>query len=165
MDESQFLPSLPGAAETLLGRGARIVCAGLSSSGTLRFRAFEPVSRLLPMADSVRFLKSQCKVCGQETAFFRRLADADREKYEPLMSKAEYSPSLIGGLEAYGCFCRQHLEDPAGASTCSGTPSAARHAPRRLTSVKPLMYFWNCPTSSLGVDIAGTTPAASLCTE
>jgi len=123
IDEAQFFADLvPFCTEAAEGRGQRVIVAGLD--GDFRRGKFGQLLELVPLADSVTKLSSQCAECGEAAPFTLRTAAAT-------------ATTLIGGSESYKPACRrcyQAYHQRAAATAVPATPephSAADSAPPR----------------------------------
>ena len=92
IDEVQFLgDEIVPLCQTLANRGVRIICAGLDQD--YRGEPFEPVPRLLALAEFITKALAICVVCGNPAnRTQRKVASAERV--------------LIGAAEAYEPRCR-----------------------------------------------------------
>lgn len=100
IDEGQFLDEgLVEVAQTLAGRGIRVIIAGLDMD--FRGEPFGPMPRLLALAESVDKLQAICMVCGAPASRTQRLIGGRPAHYgDPVI--------LIGAQEAYEARCREH---------------------------------------------------------
>lgn len=118
-DEAHFFgPAFPGLCEELVGRGKRVIVAGLD----LNFRGepFGPMPELLSLADEVVKLAAVCTVCGEPATRSQRLVDG-----KPVTAGPEV---LIGGLESYEPRCREHFLSAQTGQRNLGTANRFRHA-------------------------------------
>lgn len=76
--------------------GKDIVLAGLN--GGFKRLAFQPISDLLPLCDSITHLKALCTICkdGTEAVFTRRKPHTIND------------PNIVGGSNLYDAVCRRH---------------------------------------------------------
>lgn len=89
IDEAQFFDSeMPQVAETLAGKGIRVIVAGLDMD--FLGRPFGPMPQVLAMADYVTKLHAICMVCGDIANFSYRKTVSDvtvllgeKDVYEP----------------------------------------------------------------------------------
>jgi thymidine kinase len=93
IDEVQFFgPELVGVAETLAGKGIRVICAGLDQD--YLGRPFEPMPQLLCVAEYITKVLAICVVCGNPADRSQRIAPkGDR--------------IVVGATEAYEARCRK----------------------------------------------------------
>lgn len=103
-DEAHFFGTgFPRLCEELVGRGKRVIVAGLD----LNFRAepFGTMPELLALADEVTKLQAVCVVCGKPATRTQRLVDGKPAREGPEI--------LIGGLESYEARCRDCFVPPS----------------------------------------------------
>lgn len=100
IDEAQFLDEgLADVAQTLAGRGIRVIIAGLDMD--FRGEPFGPMPRLLALAESVDKLQAICMVCGAPASRTQRLVNGRPAHYtDPVI--------MIGAQEVYEARCREH---------------------------------------------------------
>jgi thymidine kinase len=97
IDEGQFFDAnLPAACNTLAGRGARVIVAGLDQD--YLGRPFEPMPQLLAIAEYITKTLAICVVCGDPANHTQRLV-ASRDRV------------LVGAEDIYEARCR-HCFDP-----------------------------------------------------
>jgi thymidine kinase len=93
IDEVQFFgPDLVSVAETLAGRGVRVICAGLDQD--YLGKPFEPMPQLLCVAEYITKVLAICVVCGNP---------ADRS--QRIVPKGERV--MVGAAETYEARCRK----------------------------------------------------------
>jgi thymidine kinase len=98
IDEVQFFPpAIVDVIERLVGRGARIVCAGLDQD--FRGLAFGSMPELLCRAELVDKLQAVCHRCGGPATMTQRLVDG-------LPASADGATIVVGALEQYEARCR-----------------------------------------------------------
>lgn len=99
IDECQFFgdPLLP-VVDTLANRGLRVICAGLDQD--YRGRPFEPMPRLMAVAEYVTKKLAVCMKCGNPANRSQRLS-------------ASESQVLLGAEDAYEARCRRCFEPGA----------------------------------------------------
>jgi thymidine kinase len=100
VDEAQFLDAgVVEVAETLAGRGVRVIIAGLDMD--FRGEPFGAMPRLLALADTVDKLQAICMICGGPAGRTQRLVNGRPAQYsDPVI--------MIGAQEAYEARCREH---------------------------------------------------------
>ena len=92
IDEVQFFDTgIVEAAETLAGRGIRVICAGLDQD--YRGEPFGPMGPLLAIAEYVTKLHAVCAVCGAHASRSQRLVASEGQLF-------------VGGAAAYEARCR-----------------------------------------------------------
>lgn len=98
VDEAQFLDEgIVTVANTLAGRGVRVVLAGTDSD--FRGEGFGAMPDLMAAAEIVDKLHAICVVCGGPATRNQRLINGKPAPYE--------SPTImVGGREAYEARCR-----------------------------------------------------------
>lgn len=98
-DEAQFFTTqIMEVAEQLLGRGARVLIAGLDTD--FRGEPFGAMPQLMAMADSVTKLTAVCVCCGEPAIRTQRLIDGQPASFD--------SPRIVvGGDEMYEARCRK----------------------------------------------------------
>ncbi|MCL6449782.1 MAG: thymidine kinase [Acetobacteraceae bacterium] len=102
LDEGQFFsPAILDVVQDLVGRGVRVIVAGLDTD--FAGRPFGPMPQLMALADEVMKLKAICVRCGQPAFHTQRLIDG---RPAPLDSPL----ILIGGSETYEARCRDCWE-------------------------------------------------------
>lgn len=93
VDEVQFLgEAVVPVLESLANRGLRVICAGLDQD--YRGRPFEPMPRLLAVAEFISKVHAICVVCGNPANRSQRLVGATGQV-------------VVGGLGAYEPRCRK----------------------------------------------------------
>uniref|UniRef100_A0A0D6R277 thymidine kinase n=1 Tax=Araucaria cunninghamii TaxID=56994 RepID=A0A0D6R277_ARACU len=94
IDEAQFFKDLCGFCQEAADRDGKVlIVAGLD--GDYLRKSFGSALELIPLADSVTKLKSQCEMCGKPASFtLRKTGDRQTE--------------IIGGADVYMPVCRQH---------------------------------------------------------
>jgi thymidine kinase len=98
VDEGNFFgPELVGVAESLADDGYRVVVCGLDT--TFRGDPFEPMPRLMAVAEYVEKLQAICSVCGEPGTRTQRLVDG-----EP--AHVDDPTVLVGAEESYEARCR-----------------------------------------------------------
>lgn len=99
IDEAQFLgEDLVAVCETLADRGARVIVAGLDTD--FRGAPFEPMPRLLAVAEYITKTLAICVVCGgPANRSQRKNASGDR--------------IVVGAEDVYEARCRHCFEPPA----------------------------------------------------
>lgn len=99
IDEAQFFtPDIVDVVQELIGRGVRVIAAGLDTD--FAGRPFGSMPQLLALADEVMKLKAVCMRCGQPARHTQRLIHG---RPAPLDSPL----ILIGGADAYEARCRK----------------------------------------------------------
>jgi thymidine kinase len=98
IDEGNFFGStLPRVCESLADDGYRVVVCGLDT--TFRGEPFEPIPRLMAVAEYVEKLQAICSVCGEPATRTQRLVDG-----EP--AHVDDPTVLVGAEESYEARCR-----------------------------------------------------------
>jgi len=101
IDEGHFFKeALVPVVEALRARGVSVLIAGITHDAW--GRPFEPMPRLIEMADEVVVRQSPCRVCGAPAPYTQRLSRVD-------------SLHMVGGLDDYEPRCVEHftpLHDP-----------------------------------------------------
>lgn len=116
IDEAQFFEAdLSGVVARLAGRGAVVVVAGLVV--TFDGLPFEPLPRLMALAERVDKLTAICTVCGTDAIYHTRVEPARALATDPV---AEH----VGGLDKYQARCRRHFD--AGPTGHAAAPAAPR---------------------------------------
>lgn len=93
IDEVQFFDDrVVGAAESLAGRGVRVIVAGLDQD--YRGKPFGPIPALMAIAEYVTKLHAVCAVCGAHASRSQRLV-------------AKEGQLFVGGAAAYEARCRR----------------------------------------------------------
>lgn len=102
IDEAQFFDEgIIEVATKLADSGLRVIIAGLDQD--FRGEPFNPMPRLMAIAEQVTKLQAVCTVCGSPASRTQRLIDGTPASYsEPVI--------LVGASEAYEARCRQHHE-------------------------------------------------------
>lgn len=96
IDEVQFLGQpVVEAVESLANRGIRVICAGLDQD--YQGMPFEPMPRLLAVAEFITKVHAICVVCGNPANRSQRLVAAGGQV-------------VVGGLESYEPRCRKCFE-------------------------------------------------------
>ena len=100
IDEAQFLDGgVADVAQTLAGRGVRVIVAGLDMD--FRGEPFGAMPRIMALAETVDKLQAICMVCGAPASRTQRLVNGRPAAYtDPII--------LIGAQEAYEARCREH---------------------------------------------------------
>ena len=94
IDEAQFFNDIDIFCDKWAYLGKNIVVAGLS--GDFKQEEFKSISKLIPLADKIIHIVSNCSVCGSDAPFTKRLSSQQDE-------------IVIGGSELYEPRCRQCL--------------------------------------------------------
>lgn len=95
IDEGQFFSAeLVQVAQDLANRGLRVIVAGLDTDW--QGQPFEPMPRLMAVAENVTKQHAVCMVCGTTASRTQKIAGGD--------SKIE-----VGAAEAYEARCRDHF--------------------------------------------------------
>lgn len=104
VDEVQFLDHGIGeVAETLAGRGIRVLLTGLDTD--FRGVPFGPIPNLLAVAEEVTKLQAICMTCGAPASRTQRLVEGRAAHYnDPVI--------LVGAREAYEARCRRCHQVP-----------------------------------------------------
>lgn len=104
VDEVQFLDNGIGdVAETLAGRGIRVLLTGLDTD--FRGVPFGPIPHLLAVAEEVTKLQAICMICGAPASRTQRLVEGRAAHYnDPVI--------LVGAREAYEARCRRCHQVP-----------------------------------------------------
>ena len=98
VDEANFFgPTLVEVCEALAGDGRRVLVSGTDQ--TFRGEPFEPVPRLVALAEYVDKLQAICAVCGEPASRNQRLIEG-----EP--AHADDPTILVGAEESYEPRCR-----------------------------------------------------------
>ena len=98
IDEAQFFSDdLIGVCEQLAEDGKRVVIAGLDQD--YRGRPFEPIPKLLALAESITKTMAVCMVCGEPANRTQRLIESDER-------------IVVGAGEAYEPRCRKCFRPP-----------------------------------------------------
>jgi thymidine kinase len=96
IDEAQFLgPELPDVAKKLADMGKRVIIAGLDTD--YLGRPFEPMPRLLAMAEEITKLLAICVRCGNPAVHTQRLVASDEL-------------IVVGAADKYEARCRRCFE-------------------------------------------------------
>jgi thymidine kinase len=112
VDEVQFFDDgIVDALAELVGRGARVVAAGLAQD----FRAlpFGPMPTLLAVADYVDKLEAVCHRCGGPATLTQRLVDGKPAPFSGATVQ-------IGALDSYEARCRACYEPGVDARALAG---------------------------------------------
>ncbi len=98
IDEVQFFDAgVVDVCRMLVGRGRRVICAGLDLD--FRGEPFGPVPALLALAERVDKLQAICVVCGEAGTRTQRIVNGVPAYYEdPVI--------MIGAQESYEARCR-----------------------------------------------------------
>ncbi|WP_096203031.1 thymidine kinase [Bacillus sp. FJAT-45350] len=98
IDEVQFFDEkIVDVANHLADSGIRVIAAGLDQD--FRGEPFDPVVRLMALAESVTKLQAVCPSCGSPASRTQRLIDGKPASYhDPII--------LVGASEAYEPRCR-----------------------------------------------------------
>lgn len=115
IDEVQFFDDgIVEAIAGLVGRGARVVAAGLAQD--FRGEPFGPMPTLLCVAEFVDKLEAVCHRCGGPATLTQRLLDGRPAPFDGATVQ-------IGALDSYEARCRSchSLSEPAWASTQQAT--------------------------------------------
>lgn len=109
IDECQFFDDdLVAVAEHLADRGVRVICAGLDLD--FRGEPFDPMPRLLAVAEYVTKKHAVCMVCGNPAHRSQRMTSSE-------------SRVVIGSNDAYEARCRlHHSASPVAAPAQPGLP-------------------------------------------
>ncbi|MFS0750280.1 thymidine kinase [Oceanobacillus sp. 1P07AA] len=104
IDEVQFFDNnVVDVIEELANRGVRVIIAGLDLD--FRGEPFEPVPKIMALAESVTKLNAICPICGSPASRTQRLIDGKPASYnDPII--------LVGASESYEPRCRHHHEVP-----------------------------------------------------
>ena len=98
VDEANFFSAeLVDVCEALAAAGRRVVVSGTDQ--TFRGEAFEPVPKLVAVAEYVDKLRAICAVCGEPATRNQRLVDS-----EP--AHADGPTIVVGAEESYEARCR-----------------------------------------------------------
>ena len=107
IDEVQFFPSqIVGVIEQLVGRGARVVAAGLDQD--FRGLPFGSMPELLCRAELVDKLQAVCHRCGGPATMTQRLVDG-------APAPADGETIVVGALDSYEARCRACYQPGVGA--------------------------------------------------
>ena len=103
IDEGQFFDNdLVEVANTLAGRGVRVIIAGLDQDYT--GRPFEPMPQLLAVAEYITKTHAICVRCGQPANYSQRIVEVEGQV-------------VVGAGEAYEARCRRCFVPHADAPT------------------------------------------------
>ncbi|MBM4426685.1 MAG: thymidine kinase [Chloroflexi bacterium] len=104
IDEAQFFdPEIVSIAQSLAGRGVRVLVAGLDMD--FRGEPFGAMPSLMAEAEDVLKLHAICMVCGGNASRTQRLVNGKPARYdEPIV--------IVGASELYEARCRLHHEVP-----------------------------------------------------
>ena len=94
IDEGQFFPDLADQCEAWAASGKTVFVSALD--GDFRRVMFDPVARLLPLADTVAKLRGVCMECRKARSLFSRRLEGGGT-----------AQVLVGGSDAYHSVCRQ----------------------------------------------------------
>lgn len=99
IDEAQFFdPEITNIANQLVGRGIRVIVAGLDMD--FRGEPFGPIPLLLAQADQVNKLQAICILCGEPAYCTQRLVNGKPAHYhDPVI--------IVGAQEMYEARCRR----------------------------------------------------------
>lgn len=98
IDEANFFgPELVAVCEALADDGRRVLVSGTDQ--TFRGEPFEPVPRLVAMAEYVDKLQAICAVCGEPASRNQRLVDGDP-------AHVDDPTIMVGAEESYEARCR-----------------------------------------------------------
>jgi thymidine kinase len=91
IDEGHFFgPALLDVVRRLVGRGARVIVAGIDHNAW--GRPFRPMPELAALADEVTLTAAPCRVCGAEARFSQRMVPVT-------------TSYMVGGADAYEPRC------------------------------------------------------------
>ncbi|MEF8780408.1 MAG: thymidine kinase [Haloferacaceae archaeon] len=98
IDEANFFTEeLVEVCQTLAADGARVIASGIDQ--TFRGEPFDPVPRLMAVAEYVDKLQAICSVCGEPATRNQRLIDGEpAHEDDPTI--------LVGAEESYEARCR-----------------------------------------------------------
>ena len=98
IDEANFFSSeLVAVSQTLASEGARVIVSGIDQ--TFRGEPFDPVPRLMAVAEYVDKLQAICSICGEPATRNQRLIDGEpAHRDDPTI--------LVGAEESYEARCR-----------------------------------------------------------
>ncbi len=103
IDEGQFFDSqLVEVANTLAGRGVRVIIAGLDQDYT--GRPFEPMPQLLAIAEYITKTHAICVRCGQPANYSQRIVEVEGRV-------------VVGAADTYEARCRRCFVPHADAPT------------------------------------------------
>ena len=103
IDEGQFFDNdLVEVANTLAGRGVRVIIAGLDQDYT--GRPFEPMPQLLAVAEYITKTHAICVRCGQPANYSQRIVEVEGQV-------------VVGASDAYEARCRRCFVPHADAPT------------------------------------------------
>ena len=103
IDEGQFFDNqLVDVANTLAGRGLRVIIAGLDQDYT--GRPFGPMPHLLAIAEYITKTHAICVRCGQPANYSQRIVDVEGQV-------------VVGAADAYEARCRRCFVPHADAPT------------------------------------------------
>ncbi|MCP4546218.1 MAG: thymidine kinase [bacterium] len=98
IDEAQFLgPGVVQLCIELARKGKRVIVAGLDMD--FRGEPFEPMPRLMAVAEEVTKTHAVCVVCGAPALHSQRIVEGDERV-------------MVGALEVYEPRCRDHFTPP-----------------------------------------------------
>ena len=146
IDEAQFLgPGLVEVCQELARSGVRVVVAGLDQD--FRGRPFEPIPKLMAVAEHVTKLHAICVGCGAPANHSQRLA-------------AGTGRVLVGAGEAYEPRCRRCFEPSAGEEPARKKPADTTAAPDEAISENTMPPGEQTPRQKAAGD--ASTSSASL---
>ena len=103
IDEGQFFDlELVSVANTLAGRGLRVIIAGLDQD--YKGRPFEPMPQLLAVAEYITKTHAICVRCGQPANYSQRIAEVEGRV-------------VVGASDTYEARCRRCFVPHADAPT------------------------------------------------
>ena len=110
IDEGQFFDNdIVKVANTLAGRGVRVIVAGLDQDYT--GRPFEPMPQLLAIAEYITKTHAICVRCGQPANYSQRIVELDGQV-------------VVGAGDSYEARCRRCFVPHADAPTSHITEAA-----------------------------------------
>lgn len=110
IDEVQFFDdAVIPVVDELANRGVRVIVAGLDMN--FRGEPFEPMPKLIALAESVTKLNAICPICGSPASRTQRLIDGKPASYD--------DPTImVGASESYEPRCRHHHDVPNKPNHC-----------------------------------------------
>ena len=104
IDEAQFFdPGIIEVAQSLAGRGIRVLVAGLDTD--FRGEPFGCMPVFMAVAERIDKLQAICMVCGEPASRTQRLVNNRPAYYDdPIV--------IVGASEMYEARCRQHHQVP-----------------------------------------------------